>query len=110
MRSLKKEEHDLIVYLLNDKPNTDHIIEKLPTLMVEEMNDGGMGSLSFLSHSGEEKKFGGQIAQVTLLDFDEIPVSIAIYIDEEDQIFELDVFKADYSPLKQFPLPPYQPL
>ena len=107
MRLLKKEEYDLIATLLKDKPNTKHIIKELPNLYVEEMNDGGMGSLRFLTKNGEKRIFGDQIAQIQLLDVDGIPLSITVNIDQEGDIFELDIWKVDFSPLKQFPLPPY---
>jgi len=74
---------------------------------VEEMNDGGMGSLRFLTKNGEKRIFGDQIAQIQLLDVDGIPLSITVNIDQEGDIFELDIWKVDFSPLKQFPLPPY---
>jgi hypothetical protein len=54
MRALKKAEQELIIYLLKDSPKRDYFINKLPNLMVEEMNDGGMGSLKFISTSTEK--------------------------------------------------------
>ena len=107
MRPLKKEEHDLIVALLNDKPGTLNLINQLPNLLVEEMNDGGMGSLKFWSNDIKKRKMGSEISTITLLDIDGIPLSIAINLDEEGNLYELDIWKVDFSPLKQFPLFPY---
>lgn len=107
MRNLKKEESELIIALLKDKANTNDIIKKLPDLLVEEMDDGGMGSLKFISTNGETHSFFKQVAEITLLDIDGIRVSIAINLDENGDIFELDIFKSDFSKLKQFPVPPY---
>ncbi len=77
--------------------------------MVEEMDDGGMGSLRFLSKKSN-RKFGREVAQISVMDQDNIPVSFSVFLDEDDDIYELDSFKADFSPLKQFPLPPYNAL
>jgi hypothetical protein len=111
MRKLKKEEYDLIVFLLKDKPDTGHIIAELPELFVEEMNDGGMGSIRFESKNGKRTAFfGKQIAEVNLSDIDGTPLSISVNLDSEGEIFELDIWKVDFSPLKQFPLPPYNEL
>jgi len=76
-------------------------------VLVEEMKDGGMGSLKFISTDGETHSFGQEIAEMTLLDIDGVPVSFAINLDESGNIFELDVFKSDFSKLKKFPIQPY---
>jgi hypothetical protein len=110
MRLLKKEELDLMVYLLKDKPNTKHMIEKLPGALVEEMNDGGMGSLKFLNKNKLNRRHESTIAQIQLLDIDGIPLLISIDLDGEGDIYELDVWKGDSSPTKQFPVPPYNPI
>ena len=70
MRLLKKEELDLITHLLKDKPNTKHWITELPTSMVEEMNDGGMGSIRFLSKLDNKRKMDYEIAVINLRDID----------------------------------------
>jgi hypothetical protein len=110
MRSLKKEEYDLIVYLLKEKPNTELMIEELPSLFVEEMKDGGMGSLVFFNKNKSGRKYGKTMAQIQLSDIDGIPLLISIDLDEQGNIYELDVWKGDFSPLKRFPLPPYNPI
>lgn len=107
MRKLKKEEYDLIVFLLTGKANTERIISELADLFVEEIKDGGMGSLELLNKDGIGRRYGKEIAQIQLLDSDGIPLLISIDLDEDGDIFELDVWKVDFSPLKQFPLPPY---
>jgi hypothetical protein len=71
------------------------------------MNDGGMGSLEFLNKDRVGRKYGEAIAHIQLLDIDGIPLLITVDLDNDGDIFELDVWKGDSSPLKQFPLPPY---
>jgi hypothetical protein len=48
------------------------------------------------------------IAIIDLYDIDGIPLFISLILGTDEELFELDVFKADFSPLKQFPVPPYQ--
>ncbi|HWD86491.1 MAG TPA: hypothetical protein VG367_00090 [Mucilaginibacter sp.] len=110
MRKLKKEEYDLILFLIKDKPNSEHIIAELSDVFVEEMNDGGMGSLEFLNKERAGRKYGPTMAQIQLPDNDGIPLLISVDLDKDGDIFELDVWKCDFSKLIQFPLPPYNPL
>jgi hypothetical protein len=107
MRALKKTEQDLIIFLLNKKPDNEHLINGLSDLLVEEMSDGEMGSLKFLSNDTKKRKMGTEVSAITLLDIDGIPLSISLNLDEEGELYELDVWKVDFSPLKQLPLYPY---
>jgi hypothetical protein len=71
-------------------------------LMVKEMNDGNMGSLTLFPNGFYEKKkrFAKQISEYEFLDIDGILVSAALYIDEiSNELYELDVWKVDFSPL-----------
>ena len=107
MRLLKKEEHDLIVYLLRNNPNFESFLQELPSLTVEEMNDGGMGSLRFLYKDGKKSIFKDEVAIINIRDMVGVSVRYALNMDMEGNIYELDVFKGDFSKLKKFPTPPY---
>ena len=108
MRSLKKEEIDLIAYMLKDKPDFEFFVKNdLANSIVEEMNDGGMGSLKFLSVKNANSIMKDEVAKIDLHDVDGIPLFISINTNADNDIYELDVFKADFSPLKEFPIPPY---
>lgn len=72
------------------------------SLEVEAMDDGGMGSLRF-STSAEKSKFGESVAEVNFKDSDNVPVSAALFLDENGRLFELDIFKSDFSKLKKWP-------
>ena len=110
MRRLRKKEYDLIIYLLRQTPTTEHLFDQLEDSMVEEMDDGGMGSLTFVRNDKTEQRIGHMIAEVSLFDKDEVPVSFAIIVDSDGDLYELDAFKADSSPLIEFPRPPYNRL
>lgn len=106
MRSLNQEEYNLIVYLLKDKPEYRHLIEGLSNSTVQEMNDGGMGSLKFEDKKGI-KRMSEEIVAICLSDVDGTPLGITLNIDTNGDLYELDVFKADFSPLIAFPTAPY---
>jgi hypothetical protein len=108
MRALRKEEQELIAFMLRGKPDfSDYITNQLPHSIVEEMNDGGMGSLKFLSVKDVKSIMKDEVARIDLRDIDGINLSITININTDGEIYELDVFKGDSSPLKQFPVAPY---
>ncbi len=53
---------------------------------VEEMNDGGMGSLRFCSDD-KSRRWGKTIAELELKDIDDIPVLIALNLDTNGKFF-----------------------
>lgn len=65
------------------------------------MNDGGMGSLKFLYDC--EYSYGGVIVEAEYIGSDAVEVLISLLRTKENQLYELDVFKGDFSPLKRFP-------
>jgi hypothetical protein len=89
------EQHDLISQFTNGKS----------TLRVEDMDDGKMGSLRLYPTGVREgsRTFGCLIAEASYTDDDNVPVSVAINVDQNGLIFELDVFKADFSPIRRLP-------
>ena len=107
IRNLKLEEIQLISFLLKDKPEYFAFLQELPDLFVSEMDDGGMGSLEFVAAAAKSKIMRDEIARIDLNDNDGLPLSIAVNTNVFDEVYELDVFKADFSPLKRFPVAPY---
>jgi uncharacterized protein DUF6984 len=73
--------------------------------VVEPLPDGGMGSLAFYrsdSH-GFDRRFGRQIIEGEFHDVDDMPVSFAVNVDQDGKLFELDLWRVDFAPLKRFP-------
>ena len=93
LRAAKKDE----VYISNFFSNTK----------CSNMDDGGMGSLRFVSSgkgfSIDAQKFGGEISSCHFTDEDGVWVSAALYIDSSGCPFELDMWKVDFSPLIRIP-------
>jgi hypothetical protein len=75
----------------------------LATSRVTEMQDGGMGGVRFIGP--EPRLLGKPLAEAEYRDSDGIPVSIVINADKSGQLYELDFWKVDFSPLKVYPKP-----
>lgn len=101
LRHLRADETRLLTKLLSDAGNVE-LAARLGAALVVEMDDGGMGSLKFVSNRAT-RKFGRQVSELQFTDVDGIPVSAALNVDDEGELFELDIFKADFSRLKSLP-------
>ena len=76
-------------------------------LLVSDMQDGGMGSLLLYPPDVKENKprvFGCQISECTFKDKDNVDVIVSLNLDEEGNLYELDIWKTDYNPIIQLPL------
>lgn len=84
-----------------------HSTQWTEAVLVAAMPDGGMGSLRLrLPNSTDaHQRFGGQVAEFSFADADGVPVLVSLNIDERGAPFELDVWKADFSPLQRVPEP-----
>jgi hypothetical protein len=98
-RKLREEERDLISYLLrgDDRPRD------LETALASDMSDGGMGSIRFCGPKG--RVLGRCVAEAQYLDVDGVLVSIVVNTDDRGELFELDMWKVDFSPLIRYPKP-----
>jgi hypothetical protein len=77
----------------------------LSSALVEDMQDGGMGSIRFLP-SGRSRHFGRVIAKAEYTDEDGVLVSIVINVDRENELYEVDFWKVNFEPLKRYPRAP----
>lgn len=72
------------------------------SLRVTDMDDGGMGSLSFET-TKPDRMFGRTLSEGWFKDEDGFPVVLYLNLDKEDEIFELDSWKVDFSPRRRLP-------
>ncbi|MBB4037101.1 hypothetical protein GGR21_003016 [Dysgonomonas hofstadii] len=75
-------------------------------LMVLPMIDGGMGSLFLLPQrydKNEKRLFGKQASDIQFQDIDGITVIVSLNTDKKGELYELDIWKTDYSPLIEIP-------
>jgi len=101
-RPLSLSELALLVFMLRETPNAERFLGRLPTIKVQDMDDGGMGSLLFESEK-QDRKLGDVIAEMQYLDEDDVPVFVSLNLDKDGDLFELDSWKVDFSPLRRIP-------
>ena len=77
-------------------------LSDLDSLKLEPMDDGGMGSHQFQSPE-LDRRMGSMAAQCGFTDSDGIPVFASLLLDQNGQLFELELWKADFSPLRNWP-------
>lgn len=70
---------------------------------VYDMNDGGMGSLKFIIEDEDGRQFGETICEAEFIDTDGITVSIVLNVDQQNRLYELDVWKVNFSQVLTFP-------
>ena len=104
-RKLTPQEENLLSILVKQSSVV------LPTdwkegLLVRSMDDGGMGSL-YLFPKGEIKKdgrrFGESASEFRFTDQDGVEVIASLYLDNSGDLFELDIWKTDFSKVKRLP-------
>ncbi len=102
-RKPTEKEMCLIKYLIGN--HSICLSEKWESeLQVSDMEDGGMGSLALYPQSDcENREFGKQVNEYHFLDKDNVPVIATLYVDKQNRLYELDIWKVDYSPLLSLP-------
>ena len=96
MRHLSPEERTLVTFLLASKADVRPVND-----LVQDMRDGGMGSLRFAGP--DNRAYGRTLAQAEFRDADGVAVSPALHLDTDGELFELDIWKVDFSPLVRIP-------
>jgi hypothetical protein len=103
-RKPTKEEEKLISHLIN-LSSRKFSYDWKENIMVRPMDDGGMGGLIIFFNKDQERNrlFGEQISEYCFLDEDGIDVIASLNIDNKGNLFELDIWKTNFSPLIKFP-------
>jgi len=104
LRDLRDDELAVIHKMILRSGLQEEFEEQLARMKVQDMPDGGMGSITF--YNGRPRsllEYGGEIAEAAFRDADDMPVSVTLNVDKDGKLFELDVFKADGSPLIRYP-------
>ena len=104
VRELREDELRVLRKMLSQTSIETEFEEQLASMKVQTMADGGMRSIRF--YNGRDRSpldYGGQIAEAAFQDADGVPVSITLSVDTIGDLFEMDVFKADFSPLIRYP-------
>jgi hypothetical protein len=76
----------------------------LDEIQVEPLEDGGMGGLKLIPHGvPAERQFAREVAAVEFEDADGVKVIATLYVDDQGQPLELEVWKTDFTPLLRIP-------
>lgn len=104
-RKPSAEEFRLLAALVNRSSGLDLPSDWAERLRVRELNDGGMGSLrlSLLAGQEDEATAGRLTAETRFTDADGVVVLASLYASRAGNLFELDVWKTDYSRLIRIP-------
>jgi hypothetical protein len=102
-RPLRPLERELLEKMLAGKDLSSGIGAKLSSALVEDMQDGGMGSIRFVVPGQSTRHFGKAVAQAEYSDEDGVLVSIVVNVNQENELYEVDSWKVDFSPLKRYP-------
>src|SRR4051794_10286614 len=102
-RPLREKELALIKKLLAGSRCETKARAQLHEARVQDMSDGGMGSIRFVKGPPENRMFGEEIAEGLFHDADGVPVSVMLNVDQLDDLFELDLWKVDFSSLIRYP-------
>lgn len=87
MRNLNSTEIEIMTKLLKID---------ISLLLVNPINDGGMGSLA-IGDNYENRQLGQEVAEYIFKDLDGTPVSASLNIDKQGNLYELDIWKVDFS-------------
>ncbi|KUG08840.1 DUF6984 family protein [Solirubrum puertoriconensis] len=102
VRPLNLPELGLLIYLLRSAPQSARLLGELHTAEVVELNTSGIGTLRFLNHM-PNRHLGERIASTQFLDEDGVQVFAALYLDQHGELYELDCWKADDTPVVRIP-------
>lgn len=101
VRDIRKNEKELVNFLLDKVSIFELKIQG--TVLVENLNDGLMGSIQFVNKSSYDRKYAKRLIEVKYVDSDNIPVYISLTVDNKNELYELDIWKVDFNPLIEYP-------
>ena len=101
-RHLMPDEKRLLMLLLSSRPDGVRLRGQIDEVLVQEMADGGMGGLRFEEEGADRRRFT-TLASAQFKDADGISVLVSLDLDQNGRLFELDVWKVDFSSLQQIP-------
>ena len=105
MTKLHPEERQLLIGLSRGRSIENMVMSAVADAYVKDLRDGGLRSVRFVSQVKTSRRFGCEALERTFIDEDGVPVSVSINLDQDGELFELDMSKADSSPLIRYPIP-----
>lgn len=79
--------------------------DSFDNLKAFDLNDGDMGSIRIQNETQAERRFGSELARAQYEDDDGVLVSVTLNVDEFGNLYEMDFWRVDFSPLRRYPSP-----
>jgi hypothetical protein len=105
LRPLSSNERELVQALSVGVYSQSEIEHQFTHALVRDMSDGAMGSIRFANSSADKPAFGREAVEADYIDQDGVLVRIALNLDQQGDLFEVDFWKVDFSPLLRYPRP-----
>lgn len=103
-RPLTNDEANLIKILLANKKKQYAKLKISFSDSVISLDDGGMGSFLFFNEQNEKSNLEIiPISEYQFSDKDNVPVLATLYSYSDGRLYELDIWKVDFSPLLAYP-------
>jgi len=103
LRAASDTEKRLVRFLLEGHPRQAELLQQLDLVPVSDMSDGGMGSIRFVLGSDENRILGAAAGEAEWEDADRVPVTAVLNLDANGNLYELDIWKVDFTPLLRYP-------
>jgi hypothetical protein len=101
MRPINNSEKQLLTHLLSYLPTKHKIPDEVMVL-----SDGNMGSIQFVDLENRSgRMYSRDLIEASYIDKDGIEVLITLILDNYNNLYELEFWKADYSELLYYPTP-----
>ena len=105
-RPLREEEKRLILAIAGTTSALKlRQIGDLDDIRVLDMNDGGMGSVRVIGSDDVASRRAVPVASGLFADEDGVPISVQLNNDQFGRLYEIDIWKADFSSVKKYPSP-----
>lgn len=108
IRKINKTEIGVLEYLMK-KASIQLRNDWSNNLFIQQLDDGGMGGfLIFESKDGTDakRKFGKQVSEFEFTDDDGVLVLVSLNVDQNNQPFEVDIWKTNFDPVIKLKIPP----
>lgn len=101
MRALRAQERVLLKHLIRVGGIECPTEEWLDRVVVEDLDDGGMGSYMMVEPTN--KGFSRLLSEAEFNDVDGTKVLASLYVDADNAPYEVGIWKVDFSPLISLP-------
>lgn len=105
LRKLTIKEKNLIAFLIQ-KENLNIKSDWEKNILVYPMNDSNMGSLKLCPHGiyDEKREYDQRfVSEYEFKDIDGVDVVASLFLDKEGSLYELDIWKVNFSELLSLP-------